>query len=326
MKERLAGYPHFRADSLEAIRAWSARRIGPQTRRATAAAGIDYRVNLCRWDDVTLAWVGISIPMEIEIDACMPGYLVQLPVDGAQYFVIGGTRYVADRDNAVIISPTSPSPIVHRAGPGSRFVLQLGTRIVRATLRDLGLLEPRANLPALPVTLDLTRGPGRILRTLLASLVAELERPDTRLTRHEYTLEHVSRGIVGLMFRSDAARSSRDTMRLGKVTRFVDEHLDQPLTLSDLAKAGGLSRRTLQRAFSRRFEMAPLEYVRRQRLERARELLLTGGPGTTVTNVAGRSGFAHMGRFAREYRAHFGERPSATLARASELAGTGRGA
>jgi AraC-like DNA-binding protein len=60
-----------------------------------------------------------------------------------------------------------------------------------------------------------------------------------------------------------------------------------------------------------------MSYVRRHRLERVREELLSLDPaaGVTVTDVALRHGFAHTGRFAAAYRERFGELPSATMRR-----------
>ncbi len=45
-----------------------------------------------------------------------------------------------------------------------------------------------------------------------------------------------------------------------------------------------------------------------------RDELLLAPEGTTVTEVALRWGFYHLGRFAQEYRALFGQSPSQTRA------------
>jgi transcriptional regulator GlxA family with amidase domain len=182
-------------------------------------------------------------------------------------------------------------------------VLQLADRIVRSSLKDVGLLESRSMLLASPPVLDLTDGSGRAMRILLRTLVEELERPGSELAECSYALEHLTRAIIGLLIEPLRAETPAEASGLEAVVEFVRAHIERPMTLDDLARAGGLSRRQLQRAFNRRHEMSPLEYVRRLRLQKARELLLDSRTRATVAFVAQRTGFKHMGRFAREYRA-----------------------
>jgi AraC-like DNA-binding protein len=61
-------------------------------------------------------------------------------------------------------------------------------------------------------------------------------------------------------------------------------------------------------------------YLRSRRLELVRaELGGTGRRGGTVAEVATLAGFAHLGRFARDYQRRFGELPSETLRRGGDL-------
>ncbi|HEY0877135.1 MAG TPA: helix-turn-helix domain-containing protein, partial [Zeimonas sp.] len=83
--------------------------------------------------------------------------------------------------------------------------------------------------------------------------------------------------------------------------------------LGGLADRLGISVRTLHEGFRRFRNTTPLHFVRMRRLERARESLRNAPPGTRVTDVALSVGYAHFGRFSAEYRARFGELPSATL-------------
>jgi transcriptional regulator GlxA family with amidase domain len=83
----------------------------------------------------------------------------------------------------------------------------------------------------------------------------------------------------------------------------------------DLARAGGVSARTLHRVFARHYGAPPIAHLRRERLQRVRQDLLAAGPGETVTSVAFDWGFSHLGRFAAFYETCFGERPSETLRR-----------
>jgi len=74
-----------------------------------------------------------------------------------------------------------------------------------------------------------------------------------------------------------------------------------------------LSERGLFGLFQREVGCAPLEFVRQRRLERARAVLRDPrAPARSVTEVALARGFLHLGRFAQQYKARFGETPSAT--------------
>jgi len=87
------------------------------------------------------------------------------------------------------------------------------------------------------------------------------------------------------------------------------------LTVTTLAKAVGVSPRTLQSGFQRDLDMTPAGYIKQVRLSRAHDELTAALPsdGTTVADVAMRWGFHHVGRFAGYYREQFGVSPSLTL-------------
>jgi AraC-like DNA-binding protein len=86
----------------------------------------------------------------------------------------------------------------------------------------------------------------------------------------------------------------------------------RPLGLADLARAAGVAPRTLQKQFRAALGKSPGAAIRHARLARARQELLRGNK---VTDAALSCQFSHMGRFAADYRARYGETPSATLKR-----------
>lgn len=86
-------------------------------------------------------------------------------------------------------------------------------------------------------------------------------------------------------------------------------------TVDEIASACGVGRRTLQRQFRRFIDRVPMEFLRDLRLGRARQELLRAPGGASINDIARHSGFNHVGRFATQYRARFGESPSATLCR-----------
>jgi AraC-like DNA-binding protein len=98
---------------------------------------------------------------------------------------------------------------------------------------------------------------------------------------------------------------------------YIERHAHEPIGVTDIAVASGLSVRGLQDAFRRNLDASPADYLRRLRLDRVRQDLLAADPlsGATVAGIARRWGFVHLGRFAQTYRTAFGELPGSTLQR-----------
>jgi AraC family transcriptional regulator, ethanolamine operon transcriptional activator len=94
------------------------------------------------------------------------------------------------------------------------------------------------------------------------------------------------------------------------------------LSAPALCAAVGISQRTLEYAFQERLGTSPMVFIRRLRLHAVRRALLAAERGgATVTELAMAFGFYQLGRFSAEYRALFGELPSATLTRAGGFTG-----
>ena len=98
------------------------------------------------------------------------------------------------------------------------------------------------------------------------------------------------------------------------VEEFIHVHLTEPLGLDDLLAAAGTSARTLQVGFARYRGTTPMRFLRDRRLDRVRAEIRRR-PDAHVTDIAVESGFSHLGRFAQQYRARFGESPSRTRRR-----------
>jgi AraC-like DNA-binding protein len=90
------------------------------------------------------------------------------------------------------------------------------------------------------------------------------------------------------------------------------------VTVSDIARAVGLSVRQLQQSVHDELGMTPMRLLRDVRLMDAHHRLRAANHQTaTVAAIAHESGFAHLGRFSVMYRERFGESPSVTLMRDS---------
>ncbi|MBF0255918.1 MAG: helix-turn-helix domain-containing protein [Gammaproteobacteria bacterium] len=112
----------------------------------------------------------------------------------------------------------------------------------------------------------------------------------------------------------------RAMQRVNAAREYIDASIQegQVPSMVDLCAHTYSSARTLQYAFRKVMQMTPVTYLRILRLNKVRSTLNTADTAeTTVTQMATRWGFLHLGEFARDYQRLFGERPSETLARSS---------
>ena len=100
-----------------------------------------------------------------------------------------------------------------------------------------------------------------------------------------------------------------------RAVAFIESHAREPVTLTQMAEAAGVTGRALQQAFRRHYDITPTGYLRRVRLGHARWELSEADPaaGITVAAVARRWGWANPAHFAAVYQQAYGELPSRTL-------------
>ncbi|WP_438030631.1 helix-turn-helix domain-containing protein [Sorangium sp. So ce233] len=121
---------------------------------------------------------------------------------------------------------------------------------------------------------------------------------------------------VHLLGRAAApSRSPRGLSRqqLRRVTAYIEEHLDQSLSLERLAGVAEISASHLKTLFKRSTGLPVHEYVVQRRVERAKALLLRGD--LPASQVAIEAGFAHQSHMARCMRRVLGVTPTALAGR-----------
>jgi len=96
---------------------------------------------------------------------------------------------------------------------------------------------------------------------------------------------------------------------------FIEERYYEAVRMEDLCRATGVGIRTLQRCFREYFDLTITNYLKTVRLDAARrELAAAHVLRNSVTQIALRHGFTHLGRFSAQFRERFGQSPRETLA------------
>jgi AraC-like DNA-binding protein len=97
--------------------------------------------------------------------------------------------------------------------------------------------------------------------------------------------------------------------RFEEVLAYMNEHLDEPLTLESLAARAHLNPTYFSDLFSETLGLRPIDYLNRRRVERAQMMLLT--TSLTVKQIAARVGFTGSAYFCRVFKKYCGHTPSA---------------
>lgn len=112
------------------------------------------------------------------------------------------------------------------------------------------------------------------------------------------------------------AHSSNEIDSIEHAVGLLERHPERAWRMSDLSREVQLASRKLSMAFKERVGSSPMEYLQSVRLRRAHQDLRSALPASTsVTEIALRWGFNHLGRFSARYQQTFGELPSETLRR-----------
>jgi len=106
-----------------------------------------------------------------------------------------------------------------------------------------------------------------------------------------------------------AAARAEYTRRMNRVLNYIEQHLDQPLELAQLADVANFSRFHFHRIFAAWMGETLGDYARRRRLEKA-AFLLSSGACTSVLDAALATGFGSGEAFARAFKQKFGCTPS----------------
>ncbi|USE33861.1 AraC family transcriptional regulator [Endozoicomonas sp. SCSIO W0465] len=103
------------------------------------------------------------------------------------------------------------------------------------------------------------------------------------------------------------ARHNTSLARLERAMKFMHEHYDQTLGVEQLATLANMSPSTFHRNFRQMTASSPIQYLKKLRLSRARELLQD--QGLRVNQAAAMVGYESPTQFSREFKRYFGLTP-----------------
>lgn len=184
--------------------------------------------------------------------------------------------------------------------PGRRGLLGMPSRSVQDLVRRFGKLPSRHFAASHEL-----RGMFPRLFARAANLAEEADRDE--LIRIELCATTAQLLVEVLRSATGSQPRDQEPSDMNRAIRFVQAHIGQPIGLDQLAVATGLSKSWFKSRFRRAMGIPPGEYVLREKVARARQMLTNG---QRVTDVAMQLGFSSSQYFATVFRRFTGMRPS----------------
>jgi AraC-like DNA-binding protein len=103
------------------------------------------------------------------------------------------------------------------------------------------------------------------------------------------------------------ARGGLPPRVLRRIREYIDDNIEQRISVELLAGIANLSICYFVRAFKQSMGVTPHDYLIRRRVERTKELLF--GTNMPLSEIALAAGFADQSHFARRFRQHVGISP-----------------
>lgn len=320
----LSNFEVIATDDLDEAREAVARIFCPHDLQLISGhQAFDARHNVAPLRELTLNYVQYGAEVTIDPGCLGSFYLLKIPLRGQAEIRWGNEVYVADAACASLVSPSKPLSMRWWEDT-PHLILKLEEATVLRHWESLtGISAGRRPLEFVP-SMPTDKGAGAAVKHLMEFMAHQLSSGHTHLSAP--FLAQAETGMVHMLL-SQLPHSGSNLLQarvsdiapraVRRAREFIDAHLADDISVNDIATAAGLCVRSLQAAFVRHTGESPMAFVRARRLEAVHRDLSVALPGTTVTAVAMRYGFCHLGRFSANYAGRFGESPSVTLTKAT---------
>ncbi|GAB6263012.1 AraC family transcriptional regulator [Photobacterium sp. R1] len=156
---------------------------------------------------------------------------------------------------------------------------------------------------ASPITPQIDNCMQRLLGILHNPLDARMLGPQLLREFFYRLLQGEQRALLAQYVKQDSALA-----RVSGVIEHVQSHYADKLAIDDLADMAGMSISAFHRAFKQVVTDPPLQYIKKIRLNNAKQLMVQDG--LTASVAASRVGYESPAQFSREFKRYFGLPPS----------------
>lgn len=268
---------------------------------------------------LSLSYIDYGADVQIEPGELESFYLIQIPLSGSASIRTGSRSFTASRKRVSILNPAHHTSMTWWSG-----CRKLQVQIPKAVLDSFATEyfgRDFSHSVAFDPAMDLSRPDcaAWVRHVMAFTRFVECDGAScpSDIRRNYYATE-LLRELVEVQVNShshfaDPGETGPMPHYLKAAIDYINAYADRPLTSNDIARACGIAGRTLQNGFQQYLGKTPMQMLRDERLNRCRLEFSLGRDSAPVSEIAGKWGFSHPGRFSQYYKTRFGEAPSDTL-------------
>lgn len=246
-------------------------------------------------------------------------YLIQIPIKGYAEIEFAEQRFISYNNVASLLSPDQDLRMRWQANAPQLILkinqqefLQHCKHHIPEVPQDGVVFDPRLDFSSQGGSYFL-----ELLKTMTNAIMCE-QHP----LHHPFALKQFESNLFNALIYGQSNNSIGQIIQKAeknispyfiKLTQeYIEAHLHEALTIEMLSENVGVSIRTLFAGFKTYLGTTPMNYLRDMRYEQV-HLELMRNKALSVTEIAFKWGFSHLGRFSQEYKNRYGELPSHTL-------------
>ncbi len=288
-------------------------------RRLSSVSSVDAKYCRVRLGTVSFNYLRYGADVAVEPDCFDSFFMLEIPLTGFSKIQYEDEEVVS---GARIGSMVSSQGVVksewnHNTG---RLMVQINRSFMdRFATNMLGhaLTQP----VKFQLSVDMSKGIGASIHDYVLHLAQQLT---TNPSLRNYTLvrRQIENTLVTMLLCGQPNNYSTEfnavaqpgaPSYVSRAFQYIMDNYQEDISVDDLVGVANVSMRTLYAGFKRYKGVSPMLALKTRRLEAANQDLMDGGNNRSVTDIAYRWGFTHLGNFSNDYRKLFGELPSETL-------------
>lgn len=318
--QALLSHMLFHTRDVDEAREGVAKVFSPHDLRVMGSGGtVDSCMHHVSLGGITLSRLRYGTTVDIDPGCTDNFYLVQMPISGICEVSCGKDTVASSPRVASVITPTLPMWEHWEVGCDKVIVKIDRALLERHCARHLGheLTKP-INFQ---LGMDLESNQVESWRRLVELLVSEVDHGGAMLAS-PLIRANFEQTVAGALLFSQPSNYIDDLRRpplpiapyyVKRAEEYMRSHVDEPISVIELAEYAGVGTRALYAGFQNFRGVSPMAFLKSLRLDQVRQALLAGPNQATVTEIAMRWGFSHLGHFAAAYRKKFGESPCQTM-------------